>query len=248
MLAIGKRMPGDKAKKWETQAGRMFFKHRRVSYHLRCIDKCYSTMIGEMRISADGRQPEEGDNSSYAGPLAEVLLFHLDGFFEAERSAHDFILSFLRTASLLNAAPSSMYQFYERVTKKPGIYVSDSPEVVEQLTAFWAKTGQRTKEYRDCLSHYVSLSGPTWQHAVNMKWRSGSWKATLNLPDNPGANSHTGFTFDANLDALAVCAEINVQTERFLKLLMEACVTKWKADAGDDQEMQITLHNVRIGD
>jgi hypothetical protein len=248
ILAIAKKMPRDKAKRWETHAGHMFFKHRRAIYHRQCIQKCYAKMLEEMPVNPGGRRFEEGTNSSYAGPLAEVLLFHLDGFFEAERSGHDFVLSCLRTADLLRTAPSSFHKFYESETRQHGTYSSEPPELGAELTTFWAKIGQRTKDYRDCFSHYVSLAGPTWQHAVKIKWTNGSWKATLCLPDNPDAKSHKAFTFDANLDALGVCTQINVETERFLKRLMEVCAKKWEANADVIQDTQITLHNIRLGD
>ena len=248
MLAIAKSMPTAKAEKWEIQAGKMFFKHRRASYHLRCIGQCYSTMISEMPLSAAGTQFEEGANSSHAGPLAEVLLFHLDGFFEAERSAHDFVLSCVSAANILKNAPSSFHDFYKGTSRKPGVYPSDPTEVEGNLSAFWEKTGQRTKEYRDCLSHSAALSGPTWQHAVNMKWKNGSWKVRFYLPDNPTSNSYRLFTFGQKLDALKVCTEINGETDGFLRLLMATCATKWKAILGENSQVQFTLRHVMLDD
>src|SRR5574337_787512 len=109
VLAVAKAMPSEKARKWEVQAGHLFFKHRRASYHLECIKKCYLKIIGEMRSNPNAMQPEEGDNSGYAGPLAEVMLFHLDGFFEAERSAHDFVTTCLGGAKILKDPPKSLH-------------------------------------------------------------------------------------------------------------------------------------------
>src|ERR1039458_3250899 len=205
-------------------------------------------MLEKMPTSFDGRQLEECTNSSYAGPLAEILLFHLDGFFEAERSGHNFVMVCLRTAGQLKNPPSSFHDFYKSETQRSGTYPSDPPELGAELCAFWAGTGQRTKGYRDCFNHHVSLAGPTWQHAVNMKWTNESWKATLHLPDNPEAQSHKAFTFDANLDALDVCTQLNLETERFLKRLMKACANKWDANADESQDVQITLHNIKLGD
>jgi hypothetical protein len=245
---IAMKMPSDRAKQWEIKAGQMFFKHRRATYHLRCIEECYAKMIGKMPNSFDGKQLEESTNSSYAGPLTEILLFHLDGFFEAERSGHNFVMFCLRAAGQLQNPPSSFHDFYKSETKRTGTYPSDPPKLGGELCAFWADTGQRTKGYRDCFNHHVSLAGPTWQHAVNMKWANESWQATLHLPDNPEAQSHKAFTFDDNLDALDVCEQLNVETEYFLKQLMVTCAKKWEANVAESSCVQFTLQNIRLGD
>lgn len=247
VLTIAESMPVDKKEKWEIQAGKMFFKYRRATYHLRYINQCYQKMMSEMPLTAGGKQFEESDNSSYAGPLAEVLLFHLDGFFEAERSAHNFVLSCLSTADILEGAPNSLHDFYKKASQKPDVYLTNPSEVKESLLTFWKKTGLRTKEYRDCFNHSVSLSGPTWQHAVNMQWENRSWKVSFHLPDNPTSNSYRLFMFDKKLDALKVATEINEETDRFLRLLMATCSTKWNAEVGDSPQEQFTLNNVVIG-
>lgn len=248
VLSIAKNMPSDKAKKWETQAGHMFFKHRRATYHRACIEKCYTKMIEEMQGCFKEKQIEEGVHSSYAGPLAEVLLFHLDGFFEAERSGHDFVMNCLSTAGLLKKPPSSFNTFYKNKTKNPNAYLSDPPDLSPVLMEFWQDIGLRTRDYRDCLTHYLSLGGPTWQHAVNMKWSKELWTATFHLPDNPEANSYSSLTFDSNLDALGVCTHLNQETNSFLKKLMDACGKKWGANTYAGQDAQITLHNIHFGD
>lgn len=247
VLAIARSMPTDKAEKWEIQAGKMFFKHRRAAYHVQCIERCYREMLDAMRLLSSDRPLEEGASSSYAGPLSEVLLFNVDGFFEAERAAHDFVLSCMATGDLLKDAPSSLHDFYRGVRSRPGVYPCDPPELRDALAAFWEATGRLTKEYRDCLSHSASLSGPTWQHAVDMKWRGGAWRIQFHLPDNPNSRSYRMFTFDRKLDALTVCAEIKEQSDAFLKSLMAACVMKWKA-ALDAVPQQFTLRHVMIGD
>ncbi|MDD8027297.1 MAG: hypothetical protein PHI34_12365 [Acidobacteriota bacterium] len=243
VLAVSKRMPAEKMRKWETQAGKMFYKHRRATYHRYYIEKCYSFFINEMPTALGGPLPTEGANSSYVGPLAEVALFHLDGFFEAEKSAHDFVLSCLRTADVLNAsAPDSLHEY----SKHPGNYHCDPVEAERLLMSFWNKFGQPTKNYRDCFNHFVSLSGPTWQHEVNMRWRNGSWKAALYLPDNPEIKSYSKFTFGKYLDALEICANINDNTKDFLRLLMKICSTKWNASIENSEHFQFTIRSIKI--
>lgn len=249
VLAIAKAMPTGKAEKWEIQAGKVFFKHRRAAYHVQCIERCYREMINAMRLHASDKPLEDGTTSSYAGPLVEELLFNLDGFFEAERSAHDFVLSCMTTAEVLKKdAPSSLHAFYNGVRRKPGAYPCDPAEVCEGLAAFWEVTGKLTKEYRDCLSHSASLSGPTWQHAADMKWRDGAWRLQFHLPDKPTRNSYQLFTFGRKLDALKVCTEIKEQSDAFLKSLMVTCAAKWKATLDATGPHQITLRHVMIGD
>ncbi len=248
VLAIAKKMPTDKARKWETHAGRMFFKHRRASYHLRSINKSYQEMIAAMQPVTDIKHAEEIVNSSYSGPLSEVMLFHLDGFFEAERSSHDCVLTCLRTANVLTEAPSSMRKFYEQSMHKPALYPTDPPDVKATLKSFWEVTGKRTKAYRDCFNHYVSLSGPTWQHAVNMQWANGLWKPLFLLPDNPESRSYDAFKFDNRLDALDVSTHIHGMTTALLKSVIAACLSKWQAAVHDKSTAQLTVRNVRIGD
>ncbi len=246
VTAIANKMPPDKATRWEIQSGHMFFKHRRATYHQHCITKCYTEMVGEMPKYFQKDELQEGLNSSYSGPLSELMLFHLDAYFEAERSGHDFILSCLRTAGLLMSAPSSFHDFYLSETKQPSKHSTKPPELAAELMKFWIGTGQPTKEYRDCLSHFASLSGPTWQHAVNMKWSGGSWTAALYLPDNPEAKSDTKFTFKHNLEALAVCTRLNYETNNMLRNVMKACAEKWGAST-TTQDHRTTIRNVHIG-
>lgn len=246
--SIAKQMPIGQARKWEIQAGHMFFKHRRATYHHACIEKCYSKMIGAMQAQFTGQNIEGGTHSPYAGPLLEVMLFHLDGFFEAERSGYDFFLPCLCTAGFFQTVPSSFNEFYKNKTKKPYAYPSEPPDLGSELINFWANTGLRTRDYRDCLTHTLSLSGPTWQHAMNMKRSKGAWTANFHLPDNPEVKSYPLLTFNSNLDALNVCTQLNQETDNFLKKLMDACCKKWKADTNVIHDSHFTLHNIQFGD
>ncbi len=226
----------------------MFFKHRRAIYHVRCIKTSYKRMIAETTRSIPTQNMEEGLNSGYSGPLVEILFFQVDGFFEAERSAHNFILSTLTTAGLLKSAPSSLHDFYNKAKKEPGSYlIHPHDEIEDQLTAFWEKHGERTKDYRDCFSHFAALSGATWQHNVNMIWANGSWNADFELPDNPATKSYKSFTYDLRLDALQVCTEISKETTKLLDVLMNICLVKWNAKL-DKNQVRSEVRNVRISD
>src|SRR5260221_1957850 len=120
VAAVAKKMPDDKAIACETQAGHMFCKVRRARYHFKSIESCYRGMIEEMPKYFPQDDLAEGLNSSYSGPISELLLFNLDGYFEAERSGHDFILACLRAAGLLPSGPSSFHDFYKAEQKQPG--------------------------------------------------------------------------------------------------------------------------------
>ena len=63
--AIAGKMPQEKAKRWETQAGRMFFKHCRARFHVDCVENAYKAMIGE--TSRLITKVEEGLNSGTQG-------------------------------------------------------------------------------------------------------------------------------------------------------------------------------------
>lgn len=246
IIAIAAKMPSDKARKWETQAGRLFFKHRRAAYHFNNIRDCYSKMITEMPTLLDALPPIEGDNSSYSGPLSEALFFHLDGFFEAQRSSHDCVLAYLRTADLLTNIPHSMNDYIKRSVKNPGKFPTDPPDLETKLVSFWEKTGSRVKSYRDCFNHYVSLSGPTWQQAVNMRWSIDSWVPKFYLPDNPECNSFDSFKFDLKIDALELSSSLHKATRELIEFLASACMLKWHADLTKDGATQFTLRNVSI--
>jgi hypothetical protein len=246
--SIARMMPTDKARKWEVQAGHLFFKHRRAAYHRSCIEQCYARMIGEMPKHFKETPIEEGTNSSYAGPLLEIMLFHMDSFFEAERSGYDFVLNCLRTAELFkDSTPKSFRKFYDKETKSPNTYPCDYPHLRSELISFWENTGLRLTEYRDCLTHFLTLSGATWQHAVNMRWLNGSWKAAFELPDNPKETSLSSLTFDLRLDARDVCSQLNRETDNFLRRLMAICAERWNVTPGENQNRQMTVV-IRLGE
>jgi hypothetical protein len=224
----------------------MFFKHRRSRYHRMSVESCYRAMLADMPNHIPERDLAEGLHSSYSGQASELLVIHLDAYFEAERSCHDFILACLRSANLLPSGPSSFHEFYNAEQKSPGKFSANASDLRGQLLSFWKATGQPIKDYRDCLNHFLSLSGSTWQNAVNMKWQRGAWHATLLMPDNPAEKSARRFSYEGNIDAGALCARLNLETEQFLRQLMHQCLRKWDARITPG-EYRTSLRNIRIG-
>lgn len=245
---ISKSMPEQKARKWELQAGHMFFKHKRAAFHLESINDCYLKMTKSMYATFNCQIIEKNTHSSYSGPLIEILLFHLDGFFEAQRAASDFILNCLATAEIFKSIPSSFEAFYKNKSKNPKCYPCYSPALSIELLDFWTKTGSITKAYRDCFTHFFSFSGPTWQHAMNMKCINGEWKATFYLPDNPQGKSYAALKFDSNLDALTLCKKLHNESDNLVKKLMDTCLSKWNVNNNNNKDFTLTLKNIKLGD
>lgn len=242
IVAVGQTLPAEKARKWETQSGKLFFKHFRAGFHLEAIRACYRAIVIDQEAKFRDIPKQESFYSSYMGPRGEPLFFHLDAFFEAAKTSHDFTLACLGSVGILVSPPNSLHDY----NKKP---VDDVPSDADRvLRAGWADCGGRTKNYRDCFSHHVALSGHIWQTAINMRWHEGQWRTYLYLPDNPTAQSYDAFTYDSRIDALSLCAELFEQTARFLEAVLSVIVAKQGVDPDGITDVPFTLRNVVIGE
>lgn len=248
ILSVGAQMSATKARAWQQTAGCFVFKHKRCGYHLREIERMYARMHDVVKASIAISQAQESVFSSYAGPLLEDLYFNLDGFFEAMRSAHDASLSCLGSANLLKNPPNSLNAFRKNQERQSSHTEAARSAVRELLLDFWQSTAQSVKDYRDCLAHYISLSGPTWQHAANAKWNQGSWNLTVLLPDNPEARTYDALSFESRLDALAVCRRLHQETDAFVISVLNQTAKHWNVDPATTNTIQITAANVRIGE
>jgi hypothetical protein len=237
-----------KARAWQHTAGRFLFKHRRSGHHLHQISLLYLRIIDAVRTSIKVTQPDEIVHSGYSGPLLDELYYNLDSFFEAMRSTHDASLSCLSSAGLLRDAPHSLHDFYKKHEKQSNSSTMNSSPIHEILVTFWKVTGSATKDYRDCLAHYVSLSGPTWQHSANAVWRQNSWTLSLYLPDNPQARSYNTLTFVARVDALTLCKKLHQETEQLARAILIQSAEHWQVGPIDTSTIQMTVSNVVIGD
>lgn len=245
ILAIGERMGNPKRQYWEAEAGKVIFKHFRAAYHLNSLMQCYSS-ISAAKLDEIGR-PNGCCFSSYLGPFGQLLFFHIDAFFEAEKSAHDFLLACLGSAGVLISPPNSLHDFYKKTNK--GVNFSADPlEIVGILTSGWTTVGNLTKAYRDCFAHFISLCGLTWQTAINVKWINGTWKVNLYLPDNPESRSYERLKFNKNIDAYECCMNIFKNTERVLESAIKICLKKWKTSAEAISVDSFMLRGVKIGD
>jgi hypothetical protein len=204
----------------------------------------YDRMIGQLRVPTTLPENSESVFSSYAGPELEELYYDLDSFFEAIRATHDASLSCLGSAGLLKNPPNSLHAFQK---KEFGKVPDRDSEINGFLIDFWGATGSIAKDYRDCLTHFVSFSGPTWQHAANAVWNCGKWNLSVVLPDNPKANSYSKLRFDGCIDALSLCSRINHETNSFLNETLTRCAKKWNAKIQQESSSSMTLTNVRIG-
>ncbi|UUZ68066.1 hypothetical protein LP416_27765 [Polaromonas sp. P2-4] len=245
--SVGAKMPPVKARAWEQTSGRFVFKHRRSGHHLRQIESLYARMLDAVRSSLRIAEPEEQDFSSYSGPLLEELYYNLDGFFEAMRSSHDASLSCLNSADLLRNAPNSLHDFFKKRERLLNGSRTNDVSMVELLVSFWEETGRVAKDHRDCLSHYVSLSGPTWQHSANTVWKQGTWTLSVRLPDNPEAYKYSALSFASRLDALDVCKKFHEETEQLVRAILTRSMEHWHVGHIDTSAFAMTIANVAIG-
>ena len=239
-------MPAAKTRGWRQTAGRFVFKHRRSAYHLRHIAALYQRMHEAVRASVHISQAEEPTNSGYSGPLLDELYYNLDGFFEAMRAAHDSSPSCLCSAGLLSHSPSSLHDFSKKQEKLFGHPVRSAS--AELLLEFWRATGAAAKDYRDCLSHYVSLSGPTWQHGANARWANGEWTLSVHLPDNPQARTYEALSFSSRLDALVLCSRLQRETDALVVALLHQAAEHWQVDPTACGAATFTISNVVLGE
>ena len=246
--SVGAKMLPDKARAWQQTAGRFLFKHRRSGHHLRQIENLYVEMRNTVHASLKISPSDEQVSSSYSGPLLDELYYNLDGFFEAMRSSHDASLSCLSSAGLLLNAPNSLHDFFKKRERRSASSLDGNDRLIGLLVSFWETTGSVAKDYRDCLSHYVSLSGPTWQHSANAIWRQGVWKLSVQLPDNPQARKYSALTFARRLDALPLCRRLHAETEQLVRAILTQSVQRWQAEPVDANTYVMTATNVAIGD
>lgn len=241
--AIAAKMEESKRHSWRLQSGKVFFKHRRALYHLEAAQEAVRKMVGAMqpvRLGDGGSVV----NSSYSGPLSELLFFHLDGFLEATRAAYDALMSLLISAKVVrHDSPSSINAFVDVIRNAPNRAKTDPPEITDLLLKFWGDTGEQAKDYRDCFTHHVTLSGPTWMVAVMMIGRATGWTPYVPWPDNPDARSYAKFTFDKRLDAVAYCNEVHRQSDAFLRKLVSQCLVKWDVEVQTEQFIFTTTLN-----
>jgi len=228
--AIALKIEDSKRHNWRLQSGKVFFKHRRAKYHLDESKNIVRKMVlamQPMKLSIHNCPT----NSTYSGPLSEQLFFHLDSFLEATRSSYDAVLSFLVSAEVVRGdSPLSINGFVNRIRTIPNRAKTDPADVAELIERFWSDTGELAKDYRDCFTHHVTLSGPTWVTAVMMKGSNLGWEPHLPWPDNPDAKKHSNFTFDKNLDAITYCNEVHQSSDIFLRKLVDRCLAKWQAE------------------
>ena len=90
--------------------------------------------------------------------------------------------------------PSSFEKTVAKCTKLPCA-------LRERLDHSWTAYGEKLKEYRDCIEHYIHLGGFMPQVFME-RLKNGLWTAWSRIPDNPQAKSAESFRYDCGLDAL----------------------------------------------
>lgn len=240
ILAVKEKLPPSRARNWETQSGKVLFKYLRARYHLEEVRSSYHEIIQEQRTMF-AASPQPGPFSSvYTGVQAERLFIHLDCFFEAIRSCQDFTLDCLGSAEVMRNPPRSLHNY----CKKP--LSVDALNIERVLHRVWVDHGDNMRDYRDCFSHFVPLSGGVWQRAINTYWDGKEWKVALFLPDNPEAKKDTAFSYDKEIEALIHCESMFEASEDLLKAVIESCLAKYGIERVPDSGYSMTLRGVRI--
>ncbi len=248
IAAVGNKMPAEKAFGWQQMAGRYVFKHRRCEHHLCQMDELHEKMHLAVRASVRVLNSREDVFSSYAGPLLDEFYYNLDGFFEAMRASHDASLSCLSSANLLLNPPNSLHRFYTKSTGKSEAISTDGEALLRnRLVTFWDSTGKIVKDYRDCLNHYLSLSGPTWQHSANAAFHENVWTLSIHLPDNPETYRYNLFKFALQIDARSFCRKLYEDSDRLLHEILLQCADKWDVRSFEGVPTQMTASSVLIG-
>jgi hypothetical protein len=240
--AISVKLPAESARKWETQSGKVCFKYWRAAFHKHMMEVLYQQMMRATDVMRLTASDDQIIYSGYTGPLAEPFFFNLDGFFESLKAAQDFVLPCLASAHVLRSPPNSLHRFCKNRTTLASTHLDRS------LLAAWDDVGRRTKHLRDCFSHHASLSGHIWQNAINMKWDTTRWHASVTLPDNPEANSYDQFTYHKRIEALEHCTMLLEGTGRLLQVVFAAALAHHGASVTDVTNQTFTIRGVRIGD
>jgi hypothetical protein len=75
------------------------------------------------------------------------------------------------------------------------------PVLEKRLQLSWHQFGDRVRAYRDCIQHYVPISGIDF-NARMVQLERGIWSTSVLIPDNPQARSVEKFRYHSKLDAL----------------------------------------------
>lgn len=111
------------------------------------------------------------------------------------------------------------------------------PGLTDRLNFSWSQFGEKTRAYRDCIQHYVSVirSIPL---AIMTRLPGGLWSTSCWLPDNPEVRSHDlwsdqQFQFSRRIDALTYGWELTNEIVDVAKAILREVPDEASASQGD---------------
>lgn len=111
------------------------------------------------------------------------------------------------------SVPSSFERTIAGCTKLPS-------GLRKRLDQSWSVFGEKLKEYRDCVEHYIHL-GDFMPYAFMERLDNELWTAWLRIPDNPQARSAKSFRYDRRLDALTYGWTVTDEVVKLAHALMK---------------------------
>lgn len=124
------------------------------------------------------------------------LIFEFESLVTAVRRTYEYARYIIwgEFSGSSNNTPRSFEQTLKSCKKLP-------QDLQFRLASSWEQYGKKVTEYRDCIQHYVCISGGFPR--IRMDRLEGDvWACSALIPDNPEARSHRSFKYDTNIDAL----------------------------------------------
>ncbi len=196
-----------------------------IGYHCRQLAESYSTICRE--FSRFPLSEDEGDRALFGNQTEPYHEF--DALVTAVRRTYESLRYIIwKVFSGTGSTPSSFPKTIQACTRLP----SDLRACLDQS---WAQVGNRAKDYRDCLQHYVPLA-PGMSSVHMQRLPGGVWYVSAFLPDNPEAQSGQSFRYDGQIDACTYGWGLVSEVISVVTMVVEAVqrARMWDAPGAND--------------
>lgn len=194
-----------------------------VTYHCAQLAKLYARLAGGYGSKVqthDLRSQYDSKHDCYWSAERPEPYFEFESLVTAVRRTYEYARFIIWRAfsGRSESTPRSFVKTLASCKKLP-------QDLRFRLESSWEQYGKKVAEYRDCIQHYVCISGVIPLLRMN-QLDDGIWACTAQIPDNPEARSHRSFKYDANIDALKygwqVTEEILIVTRTILDFLPDS--------------------------
>lgn len=170
-----------------------------VTHHCVQLANSYVRVLCEYRLNPQLRDWHRASNSKneYHLPIERSEpYFEFESLVTAVRRTYEFARYIIWRAfsGSRDNTPRSFLDTLESCKKLP-------PDLRSRLASSWEQCGKKVAAYRDCVQHYVCISGGFPRIRLD-RLEGGIWACSALIPDNPEARSHRSFRYDTNIDAL----------------------------------------------